>query len=93
MLRYLAFCAGLTIAIELLCCLFRFGFGCRARELQRRFLPIRIHHGYAGVAILPALPFLPAPWRGWAAAAAAALVVSDLIHHLVVLKLATGKFD
>ncbi len=93
MLKYVWFGAGLTLALELLCCLFRFGFGFRSRELQRRLIRIRIHHGYFGIVMVPALPFLPETWLGWAVATAAALIVSDLIHHLVVLKLATGKFD
>ena len=93
MVKYVLFGGGLALTIELWCCLFRFGFGFRARALQRRLIGIRVHHGYVGIAILPTLFLLPEAWRGWATAAAAALIVSDLVHHLVVLKLATGKFD
>lgn len=93
MLRVVLFGVGLTAAIELLCCLFRFGFGFRAREIQRRWIGIRLHHGYLAAPLLAALPFSPAPWLGWIVASAAALVVSDLLHHLVVLPWRTGQRD
>ncbi len=87
------FGAALTVAIELLCCLFRFGFKMRSREIQRRLVGIRLHHGYAAALVVPAWFLVPVAWRPWALAAAAALVLSDLVHHLVVLKLTTGRFD
>jgi hypothetical protein len=92
-LNVLVFGVALTLGIELLCCLFRFVFRMRSREIQARWLGVRIHHGYTGVALFPALFFLPSMWAAWIGAVAVALVLSDLLHHFVVLPLATGQRD
>ena len=93
MMYAVAFGAALAILIEGLCCLCRFKFGLRSREVQHRWIGIRLHHGYAAALCVPPFFVLPGSWQPWVIALAVALVASDLIHHLVVLRLATGKFD
>lgn len=93
MLNVLIFGLALTLGIELLCCVFRFAFKMRSREVQARWLGVRIHHGYTGVALFPVLLFIPPMWAAWIGAIAVALVLSDLIHHFVVLPLTTGQCD
>ena len=93
-------CLLLAAAIELVTCYLRFGLH---REAARDAAAIgaltfglRIHHGYTGIALM-ILGLLLA--RGivlrWLLIVGGALVVSDLVHHFLVLRLATGspQFD
>ena len=53
---------------------------------------VRVHHGYLGAAALLAarlVPLAPA-WRHLAFIAGGALVLTDLVHHTLVLWLLTG---
>lgn len=73
----------LTAAIGAFTILLRFGLKLSSRKLQQRW-PVRVHHGYLGILLLLAgiLPDL-----GWA------LILSDAIHHLVVLPLAVKSTE
>lgn len=96
--------ALLTTAMESVTCLFRFGFGLestRDTTVIARFTGgIRIHHGYVGaVMVLVASknarcrrhPLL----QSWVRRVGWAMIVSDLIHHFLVLWPITGdpQFD
>jgi hypothetical protein len=93
----------LTVAIEILTCLLRFGFRLEstrstASSIGRLTAGIRIHHGYIGLFVI-----LIACWQWdrrpkigfWLLATGLALVFSDLIHHFVVLWIVVGdpQFD
>lgn len=79
---------------EIVACVGRFGAGVRSADVITPLtLGVRIHHGYVGAALLVLALVLPPKWRYASAAIGLALVVSDLIHHFVVLPLALGSFD
>ncbi len=93
---------ALTAIIEGLTCLFRFGFRLEStRDTASWVAPltfgIRIHHGYVGVLLCLAswLLIRREPARRATLICGAALALSDLIHHFVVLWLVTGdpQFD
>ncbi len=48
-------------------------------------LGYRIHHGYFGLLILLFGSLLPGRWRRWGWTLGWALLLSDLLHHFVVL--------
>ncbi len=80
---------GLTLAFEGVTCLFRFGFGLQSTRdttwLARFTFGIRIHHGYTGVLLVVVALCGDGTWCQWALRVGAALVLSDLIHHFLVL--------
>lgn len=88
--------------IEGVTAFFRFGLGLEstrdtASTVGRLTGGIRIHHGYLGVLLL-LIAWRWAregPARRWGLVIGWSLVLSDLIHHFVVLWLATGspQFD
>jgi len=88
-----------TAGFELVTCVGRFGFGLRSRIWVDRYRPytlgVRVHHAYFAAPVLPAA--LLVPMEGWLQAqfiaAAAGLVLSDLLHHFVVLPVLTGEMD
>jgi hypothetical protein len=88
-------CLLVATAIEIVTCLLRFWFHLEASRdtsfLGGLTFGLRIHHGYVGLAVM-LLGLLPA--RGTLlrhlSIAGAALVVSDLVHHFLVLWLVTG---
>jgi len=88
--------AGLTLLFEGITCLLRFGLGMESTRdtgmLRLLTFGLRIHHGYLGVVLLAAAFLLPNGWRlrKWCFRVAAALMASDLIHHLLVLWPITG---
>jgi hypothetical protein len=93
----------LTVLVEGVTVLLRFGAGLRAPEVTastvgRLTCGIRLHHGYFGIAVLLAAAVLarrrPAEAR-WLLAIGAALLLSDLVHHFLVLWPVTGspQFD
>jgi hypothetical protein len=88
-----------TVGFELLTCVFRFGIGLRSKVYANRYrrytLGIRVHHAYFAAVVLPAAYGVPMePWmRDILVAAAAGLVLSDLVHHFVVLPILTGEFE
>lgn len=60
-------------------------------SLARFTFGFRIHHGYIGLLLLLAFPWVP-PGRArwWAGVLGIGLLVSDLVHHFVVLWPLTG---
>ncbi len=91
--------AGATLAFEAITCLGRFGFGFRSREIaplyKRCTFGVRIHHGYVGAAAVPPtfLVGMEPALQVALGAAAGGLILSDLLHHFVVLPILTGEFD
>jgi len=91
--------AVLTAAIELATCAARFGMGLKSSTdtafLKHVTFGLRIHHGYIGVLLVAASAMTGEKYRrlfqivGWA------MFLSDLIHHFIVLRIATGspQFD
>lgn len=91
---------GTTALFEIVTCVCRFAIGWRSREFAGRYkrytLGIRWHHGYFGVLLLPpVLLLVPAasPIHAPLIATGAGLIVSDLLHHFVVLPITTGEMD
>ncbi len=86
----------LTILMEGITIIFRFGFGYEATRDTKYFsvitLGFRIHHGYIGIILV----LFAAYWleeglfRIWAIRIGWALIASDLIHHFLVLWPITG---
>ena len=91
--------AGLTVAIEAITCVLRFGSGLESTKdttvVGAYTFGIRIHHGYIGLLVLAAWWLTPArvAWRPWLLRAGAALFLSDMIHHFLVLWPITGHHD
>jgi len=93
----------LTLAIELVTCVFRFGLQLEstrdtASTIGRLTCGVRVHHGYiGGLLILAACIWWDRIPRGsfWLLAVGLGLFFSDMIHHFVVLWWFTGdpQFD
>lgn len=89
-----------TLAMELATVFCRFILGWQstrdtAATIGRLTGGIRIHHGYFGVGLLAAAPLY---WStlaiaSWVVVGGAALVLSDLIHHFLVLWPITGRHE
>ena len=94
---------GLTIFIELVTALFRFGFQLESTKHTASTVGmltggIRIHHGYVGVVMCLASAFFKGDRRFYSQVLwiiGSSLVLSDLIHHFLVLWPITGspQFD
>ncbi|MFO8006420.1 MAG: hypothetical protein R6V05_01650 [Candidatus Brocadiia bacterium] len=93
---------ALTLLVEGITCLFRFGCGLQSTRdtawLARFTFGLRIHHGYIGA--LLALPAMALQrkfglWVRLVLAGGVALALSDAIHHFLVLWPVTGasEFD
>jgi hypothetical protein len=91
--QWLARSATLTVILEVLTCISRFGLGLQstrdtASTIGVLTCGIRIHHGYIGVVMLM---FAVRWWHRSPVRAryvlliAIALIASDLIHHFLVL--------
>ncbi len=96
---FIVLSSALTVIIELITILLRFGCNLRSQS-NLRFLGyltggVRIHHMNAGIIIFMIVPFLQIPlfWQQAVLAAGAALVLSDLIHHFLVLWPITGSHE
>lgn len=79
-----------TIAIEVVTCVLRFGFHRRSTRDTSFLAPftfgLRIHHGYIGAVVLMVCCFVKASWiRDVLIVAGVSLVLSDAIHHFLVL--------
>ncbi|MCA9085624.1 MAG: hypothetical protein KDA81_16300 [Planctomycetaceae bacterium] len=93
----------LTAALELLTCLFRFGFRFEstldtASTIGWLTCGVRIHHGYIGGVLMLAASLAWARWprlSWWGLAVGLGLYFSDMMHHFVVLQLVVGspEFD
>jgi len=83
----------LTLACELITLLFRFGFGLEATRdtadtVGQITHGVRIHHAYLGLVLITVARGVVKrrPAIGsWGVVIGAALVLSDLIHHFLVL--------
>ncbi len=91
---------GLALLIELVTVGFRFGLGMESTRdtgfMARLTFGWRIHHGYVGALLLALAPGLaPGRLRGAAVVLGIGLLVSDLVHHFLVLWPITGspQFD
>ncbi len=86
----------LAVVIEVIMAALRFGLGLESNQ-DTRFLAQwtfgwRLHHGYIGVIGLLLSWLVPAGrWRTGLVIVSIGLVVSDLIHHFLVLWLVTGS--
>ena len=79
-----------TAVIEALTCILRFGLRLQSTRdtatMARFTFGLRIHHGYVGVCFLVVGWFLGAShWKHALMIFGAALLLSDLIHHFLVL--------
>ncbi|MEK7469359.1 MAG: hypothetical protein AAB074_18450 [Planctomycetota bacterium] len=92
---------ALTAAFEAVTCAFRWGFDMQSTRdtafLAPLTLGVRIHHGYVGAVSSLGAVAIPSggPLAAWALRIGVALLVSDLIHHFIVLHWTTGdpQFD
>ncbi|MFH1468454.1 MAG: hypothetical protein ABIO70_28955 [Pseudomonadota bacterium] len=90
---------ALAVAMEAVTCLFRFGLGLQATRdtgfLARLTFGLRIHHGYVGLLLILLAALRPGLWRNLALIVGVGMLVSDLIHHFLVLWPITGspQFD
>ncbi len=85
----------LAVIIEAITVFNRFVLGLSARDhpnIAKPFLGLRIHHGYWGLACLAAWGLAglgprgrTAGWRALLLAAGIGLVLSDAVHHFLVL--------
>jgi hypothetical protein len=97
--------AGLTAIIELVTVVLRFGFGLQSHTSTSWMAPLtlglRIHHGYYGILMLLVAARLSSPksacvrkraaLRNALVIVGAALFLSDMIHHFLVLWPITGS--
>ncbi|HNW44296.1 MAG TPA: hypothetical protein PKI19_07305 [Elusimicrobiales bacterium] len=91
----------LTVVMEVATCIGRFGFNLQSTRdlsfLSKLTFGIRIHHGYIGLlfVIVALSAGFSATARQWLLRLGLAMVLSDLIHHFIVLWIATGspQFD
>jgi hypothetical protein len=87
---------GLTVLFEAVTCLFRFGLRMQSTRdtgvLRHLTFGLRIHHGYIGLLLVLFTLLLPrgSSWQMWCLRVGAALVLSDLVHHFLVLWPITG---
>ena len=91
----------LAVLIEAITVFNRFVLGLRARDhpdIAEFFFGLRIHHGYWGLACLAAWGLAAlgprgrgAGWRALLLAAGIGLVLSDAVHHFLVLWPITGS--
>ena len=83
----------LTLLIEFVCLLLRYGFGLEATHdtastIGALTFGTRIHHGYIGLLMLAVYPLtfrLSRNTRSWYLVLGLSLFLSDLIHHFAVL--------
>lgn len=97
--QWLLWSAALTVILETLTCVMRFGLGLEstrdtASTIGVLTFGIRIHHGYIGIVMIPIAMWL---WQRSPAIAryilvvALALFASDMIHHFLILWPITGN--
>ena len=98
--RFTIFSLVATVAIEVVTCLFRFGLKLQSTRdtasLARYTLGLRIHHGYFGIMLLLAcLVLKTSRTKDILIILGVSLVLSDAIHHVLVLWPITGspQFD
>lgn len=87
-----------AILLELLTIYLRFGRRMTSPEktawLGRVTRGYRVHHGYHGFTLIPAgMLIFPGAIGEWLAIAGIALLLSDAIHHFIVLMWVTGHHE
>ncbi|MEZ6039239.1 MAG: hypothetical protein R3C20_01950 [Planctomycetaceae bacterium] len=92
-----------TLIFEAITCLLRFGAKLEstrdtASTIGRVTMGVRIHHSYIGLAMIPLAMWIENRWPNASRTVlcmAIGLVLSDLIHHFIVLWWITGspQFD
>jgi hypothetical protein len=98
-LRLILLTLATTVVFEVLTCAGRFFLGLRSCEIAPRYkrytLGVRIHHGYVGAAAVPPSLLVSSDpvFSPIFLAVAGGLILSDLVHHFLVLPLTTGEFD
>jgi hypothetical protein len=89
----------LTVIFEVITLIGRFGFGVRANEspsiVQKLTIGYRVHHSYLGILLFPVGYFSQSVTDSsyLLMAMACALVLSDTIHHFLVLWPYTGDHE
>ncbi len=101
--RYIRAVIVLVIILELLTCMGRFVIGFSVKEHESAVTAltfgVRIHHGYTGLAFVIVAAavgrFTKCPRKHLRKVSifGVALVVSDFIHHFIVLYLVTGSTE
>jgi hypothetical protein len=94
----LAFGIAGAILLELITIYLRFGRQMKSPEktawIGRMTRGYRVHHGYHGFAMIPAgMLIFPGAVGEWLVIAGLALLLSDAIHHFIVLKWITGHHE
>lgn len=85
---------GVTVVVELITVAVRFGAGISAAEFNKSApLLLQFHHSFWSI---PLLLVLPLTWRrprfsGALLGIALGLILSDAIHHLLVLPITVGN--
>ena len=85
----------LAVVIEIVTVITRFGMGMQATRdtewLARYTFGLRIHHGYYGVVLLLVCMLLRKGfWKNTLLIVGIGCLISDLIHHFIVLWAVTG---
>jgi len=81
-----------TALLEILTILGRMRFGSAQAQFKKNKFKykVRIHHGYYGIALIIIFQFFPIEWlaiAGWT------LLISDTIHHFIVLPIWIGRTE
>jgi hypothetical protein len=88
-----------TALFEGVTCAFRFGCGMTAREdlswMRRWTRGVRVHHGYPGIALVGVsfAGVLAGPVDSAVVIVGWGLLLSDAVHHFVVLPLTVGRTE
>jgi len=79
----------LTLLIEIATIASRALFGSAQKFYTKNRIPIRIHHGYIGLALIALYILFPVPTIF--IVTGTALFLADLIHHFIVLPILVGR--
>ncbi len=87
-----------AVLLEALTIYLRFGRNMKSPErtawIGRMTRGYRVHHGYHGFTCIPlGMIVFPGAIGEWLVIAGLALLLSDAIHHFIVLKLTTGHHE
>ncbi len=81
----------LTLGIVAFTILGRAVFGSMKKHYPKRLLKVRIHHGYMGLVLMAIGSGLGL--EEWIFTLGAALFLSDVLHHFLILPLWVGKTE
>ncbi len=79
-----------TVGLELGTVLMRYKFGSVRKSLHKWKIPFHIHHGYIGTLLII---FYFIFYNDWFLLIGAPLLISDFIHHFIVLELWKGRSE